>query len=106
MAICTICGLVTEYLKQHMSNHGDERNCACDKCEKVCQGYKQMMNHKKSHMTWNCTNCGNDALECMEKNFQEVMIHFYKKHNLSKTGEGPGGKFNGFQSSLSSEKTP
>ena len=57
MAICTICGLVTEYLKQHMSNHGDERNFACDKCEKVCQCYKQLMNHKKSHMTWNCTNC-------------------------------------------------
>ena len=57
MAICTICGLVTEYLKQHMSNHGDERNFACDKCKKVCQGYKQLMNHKKSHMTWNCTNC-------------------------------------------------
>ena len=24
-----------------------------------------------------------------------AMVQFYKKHNLSKTGEGPGGKFNG-----------
>ena len=53
----TICGLVTEYLKQHMSNHGDERNFECDKCEKACIGYKALVSHKKSHMTWNCTNC-------------------------------------------------
>ena len=39
----TICGLVTEYLKQHMSNHGDERNFECDKCEKVCKGYKALV---------------------------------------------------------------
>ena len=57
MAICTICGLVTEYMKLHMSNHGDERNFECDKCEKACIGYKALVNHKKSHMTWNCTNC-------------------------------------------------
>ena len=31
----------------------------------------------------------------MEKNFPEVMIHFYKKNNLSKIGEGPEVKFNG-----------
>ena len=38
----------------------------------------------------------NDALECMEeKSFPEVMGAFYKENNLSKTGEGPGGKFNG-----------
>ena len=57
MAICTICGLVTEYMKQHMSNHTDGRNFECEKCEKIFVGYKALENHKKSHLTWNCLNC-------------------------------------------------
>ena len=57
MAICTICGLVTEYMKQHMSNHTDGRKFQCEKCEKTFVGYKALENHKKSHLTWNCPNC-------------------------------------------------
>ena len=57
MAICTICGFETEFLKQHMTNHGDDRKFQCDKCEKVVTGRKALENHKKSHMSWNCTNC-------------------------------------------------
>ena len=57
MAICTICGFETEFMKQHMTNHGDERKFQCDKCEKVVTGRKALENHKKSHMSWNCTNC-------------------------------------------------
>ena len=41
MAMCTICGFVTEFLEQHMSNNGDERNFKCDKCEKVVIGKKR-----------------------------------------------------------------
>ena len=40
MAICTICGFETEFLKQHMTNHGDDRKFQCDKCEKVVTGRK------------------------------------------------------------------
>ena len=29
MAICTICGFVTEFMKQHMTNHGDDRKFQC-----------------------------------------------------------------------------
>ena len=31
--------------------------------------------------------------ECIEKHNPEIMNIFYKKHNLKKSGEGPGGKF-------------
>ena len=41
MAICTICGFVTEFLEQYLSNNGDERNLKCDKCEKVVIGKKE-----------------------------------------------------------------
>ena len=37
----------------------------------------------------------NDALEKLEKHFEEQMEVFYKVHCLNKTGQGPGGKFNG-----------
>ena len=38
----------------------------------------------------------NDALEILEKMYPVEMIdEFYQKHNLKKSGEGPGGKFNG-----------
>ena len=57
MAICTICGFETEFMKQHMTNHGDERKFQCDKCEKVVTGRKALENHNKSHMSWNCSNC-------------------------------------------------
>ena len=43
----------------------------------------------------NYLGCVNDTLECMEKHYPNEMAAFYKKHNLSKSGEGPGGKFNG-----------
>ena len=43
----------------------------------------------------NLLGCGNDALECLEKFFPSEMNKFYKDHNLKKSGEGPGGKFNG-----------
>ena len=55
---------------------------------------------KKESTTISCEKCPyisndklnlNDALECMEMNFPEVMGAFYKENNLSKTGEGPGG---------------
>ena len=50
MMICSICGLETLYLKQHMSNHGDQRLFKCDNCDKTVTGYKNFMNHKKCHM--------------------------------------------------------
>ena len=37
----------------------------------------------------------NDALELMEKKWQQEMKTFYKIHNLKKSGDGPGGKFIG-----------
>ena len=37
----------------------------------------------------------NDALDILEEHFEEQMEIFYKNHCLNKTGEGPGGKFNG-----------
>ena len=37
-----------------------------------------------------------DALEILEKMYPvEMNEEFYMKHNLKKSGEGPGGKFNG-----------
>ena len=53
MAICTICGFVTEFMKQHIANHGDDRKFECDKCDKVVTGRKALENHRKSHMTFN-----------------------------------------------------
>ena len=44
MAICTICGFETEFMKQHMTNYGDERKFQCDKCEKVVTGRKALEN--------------------------------------------------------------
>ena len=43
----------------------------------------------------NLLGCGNDTVECLEENFPVEMASFYKKHNLSKSREEPGGKFNG-----------
>ena len=43
----------------------------------------------------NLLGCGNDALECIEKFIPQEMSCFYKQNNLKKSGEGPGGKFNG-----------
>ena len=43
----------------------------------------------------NLLGCGNDVLECLEKFFPLEIQKFYKEHNLKKSGEGPGGKFNG-----------
>ena len=37
----------------------------------------------------------NDALELMEKLWPEQMQQTYKSNNLKKSGDGPGGKFNG-----------
>ena len=37
----------------------------------------------------------NDALELLEKLHPEEFKKFYKKHGLKKSGDGPGGKFNG-----------
>ena len=51
MMICTVCGLETIYLKQHMSIHTDQRLFESDKCDKTLTSYKAFMNHKKSHMT-------------------------------------------------------
>ena len=47
MMICTVCGLETIYLKQHMSIHTDQRLFECDKCDKTLTSYKSFMNHKK-----------------------------------------------------------
>ena len=38
---------------------------------------------------------GNDVLEKLEEHFEEHMELFYKVNCLKKSGEGPGGKFNG-----------
>ena len=38
----------------------------------------------------------NDALELLEKMYPiEMKEEFYIKHNMKKSGQGPGGKFNG-----------
>ena len=71
MAICTICGLVTEFMKQHMTNHGDDRKFQCDKCEKVVTGKKALVNHQKSQMTWNCTTCQ----QVIPHNSRELLEH-------------------------------
>ena len=57
MAICTICGLATEFLKQHMSVHTDKRIFECEICEKTLTSYQTYVNHKKCHLTWTCDNC-------------------------------------------------
>ena len=57
MAICTICGLATEFLKQHMSVHTDKRIFECEICEKTLTIYQTYVNHKKCHLTWTCDNC-------------------------------------------------
>ena len=38
---------------------------------------------------------GNDCLDKMEELWKDTMFSFYKKHALSKSGQGVGGKFNG-----------
>ena len=43
----------------------------------------------------NLLGCGKDVLECFEKFYPLEIKKFYKEHNLKKSGEGPGGKFNG-----------
>ena len=37
----------------------------------------------------------NQVVEALEKIHKEEMEAFYKKHNLKKSGDGPGGKFYG-----------
>ena len=37
----------------------------------------------------------NDALDKMEFYWKDIMIEFYRKKALKKSGQGPGGKFNG-----------
>ena len=86
MAICTICGFVTEFIKQHMTNHGDDRKFQCDKCEKVVTGKKALVNHQKSHMTWNCNTC------------QQVIPHNSRSMHLKRC--------NNSSKTLSCEKCP
>ena len=38
---------------------------------------------------------GNDCLDKMEELWKDNMFSFYKRHALSKSGQGVGGKFNG-----------
>ena len=79
MAICTICGLATEFLKQHMSVHTDQRTFKCDICEKTLTGYKTFANHKKCHMTWTCGICE----QCIPLNSRS--IHMKRCKNESTT---------------------
>ena len=76
MAICTICGLETKFMKSHMRNHTDVRNLQCEKCKNVVVGFKALENHKKSHLTWNC-----------EKGFphNSRSMHLKRCKNLSTT---------------------
>ena len=37
----------------------------------------------------------NDCLDKMEELWKDIMFSFYKRHSLSKSGQGVGGKFNG-----------
>ena len=37
----------------------------------------------------------NGACDCHEKHFGSEMIQFYSENHLKKSGQGPGGKFNG-----------
>ena len=43
----------------------------------------------------NLLGAGNDACECLEKHFPAEMMTFYAYNHLKKSGQGPGGKFNG-----------
>ena len=43
----------------------------------------------------NLLGAGNDACDCLEKHFPVEMSEFYEKNHLKKSGQGPGGKFNG-----------
>ena len=43
----------------------------------------------------NLLGTGNYACDCLEKNFPVEMSEFYEKNHLKKSGQGPGGKFNG-----------
>ena len=38
---------------------------------------------------------GNYAVEGLEKCFPDVMTNFYRAHNMNKSGQITGGKFNG-----------
>ena len=43
----------------------------------------------------NLLGCGNDSIEGLENLFPDVMTNFYRAHNMNKSGQMPGGKFNG-----------
>ena len=51
MAICTICGFATEFLKQHMGVHSDKRTFKCDICEKKIEKLSDIC-----HKTWTFDN--------------------------------------------------
>ena len=44
MMICTICGLETIYLRQHMSIHTDQKLFDCDKCDKTLGEIFEILN--------------------------------------------------------------
>ena len=43
----------------------------------------------------NLLGAGNDACDKLEHYFPDEMINFYAENHLKKSGQGPGGKFNG-----------
>ena len=43
----------------------------------------------------NLLGAGNDVCDCLERHFSTEMLEFYAENHLKKSGQGPGGKFNG-----------
>ena len=57
-------------------------------------GLKKISNHLRIHQTFKCS-IGNDACDCLERNFGSEMMKYYSENPLKKSGQGPGGKYNG-----------
>lgn len=43
----------------------------------------------------NLLGAGNDVCDCLERHFSSEILEFYAENHLKKSGQGPGGKFNG-----------
>ena len=99
---CEVCGKVTFGKKGFLNHQQTHKSWSCPKCQAVLPHNSRTMHLKKcakegppDPLHVNLLGCGNDVLECLEKFFPLEIQKFYKEHNLKKSGEGPGGKFNG-----------